>query len=277
MIPISCLFFPGGKRKALTLSYDDGVFQDRRLVEIFNRYGLKATFHINSGLTGNGKNRLPREELADLYQGHEISAHSVTHPTLTTLPLEQIAWQILEDRRQLESLTGYTVRGMSYPNGGYNPEIISHLPHYGIEYARTTKAHGKFTLPQNFLEWHPTIHHSHDLLQKTKEFLAVSPTTSHPPSLFYVWGHSYEFDRNEPNNNWELIETFASTIRTEAEAIWFATNIEIVDYLNALRRLRVSVDGHLVENHSHLTLWVLINGEVRQILPGEVIHTRTES
>jgi peptidoglycan/xylan/chitin deacetylase (PgdA/CDA1 family) len=267
MIPVSCTYFPGAKRKALTLSYDDGVTQDRRLVEIFNRYGLKASFHVNSGISGG--NRLPIEEFASLYQGHEISAHSVTHPSLTTSPLEQLAWQILEDRRRLEAVAGYAVRGMSYPNGQYSQSIISHLPHYGIEYARTTLSHGKYTLPENFLEWHPTIHHSQDLLQKAEEFLTSSAHPGNPPLLFYVWGHSYEFDRNLPNNNWEIIEKFAERMGPESDSVWFATNIEIVDYLNALKRLRISADGHIVENHSHITLWVGINGQPCQLAPGE--------
>ncbi len=267
MIPVSCIYFPGGKRKALTLSYDDGVKQDRRLVEIFNRYGLKATFHLNSGCTGGI--RLPIEEFASLYQGHEISAHTVNHPSLTTSPLEQLAWQILEDRKQLEAVAGYTVRGMSYPNGQYCQSIISHLVHYGIEYARTTRSHGKYTLPENFLEWHPTIHHRENLLQKTEEFLAIPAHPTNPPSLFYVWGHSYEFDRNLEDNNWEIIEAFAARMGPESENVWFATNIEIVDYLNALKRLRISADGHIVENHSHLTVWVAINQQPHQLTPGE--------
>ena len=34
--------------KALTFSYDDGVEQDRRLVELFNKNNLKCTFNLNS-------------------------------------------------------------------------------------------------------------------------------------------------------------------------------------------------------------------------------------
>lgn len=45
--------YPGGVMKALTLSYDDGVVHDRRLVEICNRYGLRGTFNLNSGTLGN--------------------------------------------------------------------------------------------------------------------------------------------------------------------------------------------------------------------------------
>lgn len=38
-----------GKKKAVTFSFDDGVTQDIRLIEIFNKYGLKGTFNLNSG------------------------------------------------------------------------------------------------------------------------------------------------------------------------------------------------------------------------------------
>lgn len=47
------LVFPGGKSRAFTLSYDDGVVQDRRLAEIFRERGLKCTFNIGSGLFGH--------------------------------------------------------------------------------------------------------------------------------------------------------------------------------------------------------------------------------
>lgn len=39
-----------GKKKAVTFSYDDGVTQDRRLVEMMNTYGVKGTFNLNSGI-----------------------------------------------------------------------------------------------------------------------------------------------------------------------------------------------------------------------------------
>ncbi|MEJ0000408.1 MAG: polysaccharide deacetylase family protein [Verrucomicrobiota bacterium] len=84
-LPVSLSLFPGGRSKALTLSYDDGVKQDRRLVEIFNRYGLRGTFHLNSSTLG-GENHLAGDELAALFRGHEVSAHSVTHPFLDQLP-----------------------------------------------------------------------------------------------------------------------------------------------------------------------------------------------
>lgn len=42
--------YPNGCKKAFTMSYDDGIEQDKRFIEIINRYSLKATFNINYGL-----------------------------------------------------------------------------------------------------------------------------------------------------------------------------------------------------------------------------------
>ncbi|MEJ0000406.1 MAG: hypothetical protein WDO13_15365 [Verrucomicrobiota bacterium] len=58
--------------------------------------------------------------------------------------------------------------------------------------------------------------------------------------LLYVWGHSYEFDRDK---NWELIEQFGAKVGGRDD-IWYATNIEIVDYCEALRRVEFSADFH---------------------------------
>ena len=129
--------FPGGKHKALTLSYDDGRTQDRRLVEILNRYGLKGTFHLNSGMM-DAENRIPAAEAAALYAGHEIACHTVTHPTIARCPLPEAAREVLEDRQALEKIAGYPVRGLSYPNGSVSRDIESMLPACGIRYSRIT-------------------------------------------------------------------------------------------------------------------------------------------
>lgn len=81
-MPKIYLAFPEGKHKVLTMSYDDGKKADRRLVPVFNQYGIKGMFHLNSGRLGQG-DRITGEEAAELYQGHEISAHTVTHSTIT--------------------------------------------------------------------------------------------------------------------------------------------------------------------------------------------------
>ena len=118
--------FPEGKHKVLTMSYDDGKKFDRRLVEIFNKNGIKGTFHLNSGLMGVDEDRIQPDEIEELYKGHEVSCHTSTHPTIERCPLSQVVQQIIEDRKALEAAAGYPVRGMSYPNGSYSDDICKH-------------------------------------------------------------------------------------------------------------------------------------------------------
>lgn len=255
-------YYPGGKRKALTMSYDDGQVHDRRLVELFNRHGIKGSFHLNSGFFGR-ENMLDANEIRELYAGHEVSAHGLTHPFLTQVPKEELAHQILEDRRQLEELAGYPVRGMSYPFGDFDDAMVSLLPALGIEYSRTTLSHGRFHLPSNFLLWHPTCHHNDAVMEKLRLFQSTYSWQQMP--LYYVWGHSFEFHHQD---NWGLIEEFCAAAAHDPH-VWYATNIEIVDYLMALKGLHFNVERTMVENPSALPVWIDADGEPVMIGPGE--------
>lgn len=250
--------FPEGKYKVLTLSYDDGVNADRKLIGLLNRHGIKGTFHLNSGLFA-AKNRIPGDEIAALYSGHEISAHTLNHPTIARCPKEQIVHEIVEDRKGLEILAGYPVRGMSYPNGSYNSMIKEMLPHLGIEYARVTQSTGGFAMPDDWLEWRPTCHHKQNLLGLTDTFLE-----SHKSQylyMMYVWGHSYEFDNDD---NWDLIETFCERAGGRDD-IWYATNIEIYDYVQTFRRLQFSASRSFVYNPSAKPVWLSANGSIVEV------------
>ncbi len=257
-------YYPEGKSKALTMSYDDGQIHDRRLVEIFNKYGIKATFHLNAGILDK-PGFLTSSEIRDLFRGHEISAHSLTHPFLTGVPGDVVVHEILEDRKRLEELAGYPVRGMSYPFGDYTEELARTISYLGIEYSRTVYSHGSFRLPDNFLIWHPTCHHDDNLLERCREFQKPAPWDQ--MRLFYVWGHSFEF---EHNNNWELIEEFCKMAAGD-ESVWYATNIEIVDYIKALRSLKFSVDRKMVYNPSARPVWIGVDGEAVKIDAGELL------
>ena len=147
--------FPGGKHKALTMSYDDGRTQDRRLVEIFNRWGIRSTFHLNSGFLGDDRHIQP-DEVRTLYAGHEVACHTVTHPTITRCPLPSVAREVLDDRQALEALTGYPVRGLSYPNGSVSDGIEALLPACGIRYSRVVGNSDGFALPENPYRWQAT-------------------------------------------------------------------------------------------------------------------------
>ncbi len=105
--------FPGGKHKVLTMSYDDGRLEDRRLVELFNRYGIRGTFNLNGGLPR--PERIPESEWVELYKGHEVACHTYHHPTISRSPLDQTARQVLADRMQLEGVMGYPCAALPTP------------------------------------------------------------------------------------------------------------------------------------------------------------------
>ena len=255
--------FPGGKRFAVTFSYDDGTVFDERLVGIFNRYGIKATFNLNSARKGT------EGCVKDLgiYKGHEIACHGKTHASLAYLPIPGIYEEIYEDRRAWETVTGAPIRGLAYSNGSYNDAVIEALKACGIVYARTARPSASFDLPENFLCWHPTCHHR-DALALTEKFITkILPTPYYSGKLFSVYGHSYEFDRD---NNWDMIEDVCKSLSGN-ESIWYATNIEICEYLTAARRLVISADQRIVYNPSVQTVWFTSDGAPNEIKGGETV------
>lgn len=260
--------FPGGKHKVLTMSYDDGRTYDRKLVSIFNKNGIKGTFHLNSGIGSEYGGRIPLSEVKELYKGHEVSCHTYTHPTIARCPMDQVIQQVILDRRLLEEACGYPVRGMSYPNGSYTREIVDILPACGIEYCRVVGNTDSFDMPDDFLVWKSTCHHNHNLMENAKKFVEMKKTQY--LYMMYVWGHSYEFSE-EYGNNWELMEEFCEFIGGRDD-IWYATNIEIVDYMNAAKNLKYTAAGDMVYNPSAKSVWISVDGEIHEIHGGETVR-----
>lgn len=247
--------FPGGKAKALTMSYDDGREEDIRLVDIFNKYGIKGTFNLNFGLmTEAHPDRVGRDKVAELYQGHEVATHCYTHPTIARCPLAGVAEEILEDRKGLESLVGYPVRGHAYPNGSYSEDIKDLFGKLGIDYGRVVGSVPSYELPDDPWEWHPTCHHNDPELMEKAKFFAEFPKKQYL-KLMYVWGHSYEFTDKD---NWKVIEEFCEYMGGR-EDIWYATNIEIIDYMKVCKNLCFTADCEGVYNPSAQSAWLAVN------------------
>ncbi len=258
--------FPGGKHKALTMSYDDGRTQDRRLVEIFNQNGIKGTFHLNSGLF-HREDRIRPEEVKTLYAGHEVACHTVTHPTIARCPLPEVAQEVLQDRVALEAMTGTPVRGLSYPNGSFSEDIEKLLPGCGIRYSRVVGNSDSFALPEDPYRWMATCHHNHRLLELGDQFLALKKKQY--LYLMYVWGHSYEFDGAD---NWDLIESFCRKMSGQ-EDIWYCTNIQLLDCLDDYARLQFSADNSFVYNPNARECWISVNDQPGFPVPaGELIR-----
>ena len=268
--------FPGGLARALTLSYDDGVDQDIRLIEIMNRHGIKGTFNLNSGLiapegtvypAGQTHRRMTLGQMRHLYieNGMEVAVHGLTHPFLEQLPQGALAYELVEDRKNLEEIYGGIVRGMAYPFGTYDERVIEAMRAAGIVYSRTVVSTRGFALPRDWLRLDPTCHHADpELMPLARRFLDAPADRA--PLMFYLWGHSYEFERAD---NWNVIEDFCAFMGGRDD-VWYATNIEIYDYVQAFARLECSVDGRRFHNPTAQTLCLETSeGEKLALRPGE--------
>lgn len=230
----------GGKMKAVTFSYDDGVTQDRRLIEILDRYGLKCTFNINSGKLGLSSqvnvrgiavphNKVTPGEVQELYKNHEVAVHTLTHPNLTKLDEDEIVRQVEEDRKALGLLTGREIVGMAYPCGGVNndervAEIIKRRT--GVKYSRTITPTYSFDLQDNLYRFNPTVHYldTEKAFELAVKFIELKPDS---PKLFYVWGHSYEFDALGEEEGWRRFDAFCKLISRRCD-IFYGTNTEVL-------------------------------------------------
>lgn len=266
------MLFPEGKQKALTLSYDDGVFQDIRFMRIIDKYGLKCTFNINTGCfsetDAEKRGRLSEKQALELYSdsGHEVAVHAVSHPFLEELPTHIANQEIIGDRKKIEELFGTVCRGMAYPFGTYSDDVVELLRLNGIAYSRTAKATGGFKIPSDWLRLNPTCHHKDArLFEYCDSFLEDDRYCR--PKLFYLWGHTYEFDDKD---NWDIIEKFAEKMGGR-DNIWYAVNIDIYDYVMAYNRLIFSADGHKVYNPSAIPVWFSCNKETVKVNPGETV------
>lgn len=269
--------YPGGLAKALTFSYDDGVEQDIRFIEILDKHGMKGTFNINSGSypsedkvwpEGTVHRRMPYSRCTEIYSkgGHEVAVHALTHAFLEQLPKERVAYEIVKDRENLENQFGCIVRGMAYPYGTFSDDVVNVLDACGILYARTTQVTRKFDIPQDWLRLPATCHHNEPtLMELAKKFAEMKVAAKSAPKLFYVWGHTYEF---EGKDNWNVIEEFCDYMGGRDD-IWYATNIEIFEYIKDFERLEYSVDGKIVKNPTAREIFYQYNGEISSIKPGE--------
>lgn len=218
-------------KKAITFSFDDGITQDIRLVEILNRYGLKATFNINTGLfpkihdfTIKGVNisRLDLKPLRSLYQGHEVAVHSHTHPDLTRCTKEVIHDELKTNIDIIKKVFNITPVGMAYPYGTFNDEVVSVIKDLNLRYARTIIDNHDTKIQTDLLRFRPTAHFKDPKLPSIIDAFIKSVPDS--PQILYIWGHSYECDTD---HLWTYFEDLCKTISNKSD-IFYGTNEEVL-------------------------------------------------
>lgn len=277
------LYWPGGRKKCLTLSYDDGVTQDLRLLDILNKHGVKATFNLNPGLFGQentvsaGKKevshiKLGENRIALVYSGHEIASHGFYHTSMYGMDSARCIKEILDGRAALEKILKKPVTGFAYAFGAADEIIVDAVKKSGLKYARTISSTGNFDIPQDFCLWNPTCHHNDEkLFELLANFLSDEQYFNFysPSKLFYIWGHSYEFDQCD---NWDRIEEFIQKA-SGREDVWYATNAEIEEYVRAYRNLVFSADSEYVTNPSAISVWIggVFDEKTVEVRAGETI------
>lgn len=216
-------------QKMVTFSYDDGVMQDVRLVELFNKYGLKCTFNLNTGIQSHDSKfeiqgvpimRMNQEEIGNLYEGHEIALHGLTHASPSALAKEEYEKEFLQDAKNIERIYGKYPLGMAYAYGDTPEEVVRYLEKMGIKYGRTTKATHGFSMPDNPILLEATCHHKDEkLMELIDQFLEATPKEGEQ-MLLYIWGHSYEFDVDD---NWDYMEKICQKLSGKQD-IFYGTN-----------------------------------------------------
>jgi peptidoglycan/xylan/chitin deacetylase (PgdA/CDA1 family) len=267
--------FPQGKRIAVTTSFDDGHVHDRRIIETFNRLGLKGTFNLNSGSLGRTGIRpaddtrliIDASEVAELYRGHEVAIHGVTHPWLDRLDPSQIAREVIDDRAALEDLVGYPVRGMAYPYGTYNQQVIEILRALGIVYSRTCENFERCFPPADPLAWGSTAHQYAEGPTVPERFAKLY-ANEHYSGVFFIWGHGFEF---HDKKDWASLERIYAPLAGKPDC-WYCTNIELFDYDAARQRMVIAANRATAYNPSAVPVTLKADNQLIDVPAGQTIQ-----
>ena len=264
--------YPQGKPKAFVVTYDDGVLQDRPFVALLNRYGLKGTFNLNSGLmenefewtheNGSAIKRLSPQNAAALYQGHEIASHSLTHPYMEHLGEEALMIELQTDKANLERLFGREIKGFAVPFDYYSEQIEHCARKCGFAYVRPPKESRSFVPPENTFNWTAGIFH---LDEGLTDFVDAFLSASDELAFCQIAGHSYDLDTE---NMWGVMEDIFKKVSADRDILPMTT-AELIEYLRAMRRAEIT--DRRIQNNSDINLWFQTDGGLCEIGAGQRI------
>lgn len=210
--------------KYFTMSYDDGVEQDKKMLEILESFGLNCvTFNINSGLFGErhvagGDNRprngfysvahnhfrIPEDEIAQVYARVEVAAHGLLHLRMQDQPYAELETEILQDRKNLQDILGKPVEGFVFAYGVACDAAHEIIRNAGFRYTRGVHETRSWKVPSDFLRLQPTCWHVDPETMPMLDRFVQEETEE--DRLFYIWGHGYELDYNLPTASYEYFK-----------------------------------------------------------------------
>lgn len=204
--------------KIVSLSFDDGTIYDLRFIKLLNKHKLKATFNLNSGLEnfvwyfeGKPIERLKLKEVKDLYVGHEVASHSLTHPYFSQIPEAEIIRQVQGDISNLRNIFGYEIEGFAFPFSDQIEENIRIVKeNVPLTYIRYSFLDNSGVHQDRYHIHINALYDDEDIYDRLNEF----KTSSCEDGLFVIAGHSYEF---EMKNDWKKIEKLLSYLKNDNE------------------------------------------------------------
>ena len=218
-----------GYKKYFTLSFDDGVEQDKTLIALMRRYGLQGTFNLNAGLFGHHPriadiNRIPQDEIVQVYEGFEIASHGYRHENFRMISAGKQKASITSDIKALTAITASPIVGFAYPYDAYTKASETCLREQGILYARRARGEGSFRFPDNPLNYVPTCwFNAKNVYQLIDDFINTEP--EYDDLLFMMWGHAYEMDYGWRKCPVDQLERILSKIAGQ-EDITYCSNRE---------------------------------------------------
>ncbi len=225
-----------GYKKAVTFSFDDGNESDLRLLELLNKYSLKCSFNLNSGLIGTKDEwdyngflcRKLNPFKASYYDGHEICVHGLFHRNPVELEEDELLREFEDDKKNLEEIAKYPMVGAAYAYGAYDDRVVEVIKSVGLKYCRTVESTWDFSLQTDMLRYKATCHfRDEDAFDKIEAFLKADSAT---PSICYIWGHSYECDGDKL---WDRLEDEFKLL-SGRDDILYGTNTEVFKYFGMI-------------------------------------------
>lgn len=198
--------------KYFILSIDDGTIYDHKVIEILNRYNIKGTFNLNSGLEdflwfneGRPVQRLKLLENIDLYKNHEVASHSLTHPHLTGCNDDHVGYEVGVDKENLERIFGYPISSFAFPFEDFDERTINRIKMIdGFKAIRVSEIDTSFRFPIDPFHIKITSLDIVDALNKFDEFI-----NDDNAELFVFVSHGYDF---EFNNTYDALEKLCKKV-----------------------------------------------------------------
>ena len=203
--------------KYFVFSIDDGTIFDKDTIKLFNAYHVPVTFNLNSGLNNFTWyyhdeipiTRLVLEDNVDLYNGHEVASHSLTHPYLDSCSDEEVVRQINEDVNNLERIFNREIVSFATPFetcGDRESSLIEH--HTKIKNIRLSQLDESFSFPRDPYHIKITSYDIFRALELLPSFLEKED------ALFIYAGHSYDF---YVNNSFDKLEELLKIITSRKD------------------------------------------------------------